>query len=139
MSDLSRRSLLACVPATAVAATPVAVVAAVAVAAGLDAVFAAIEAHRAAWSLFSDTPDPTDTHAAAWKGRTATDADHAAYDEIFEAEDDAWDTVLAYPCETLEAVRAKAAYLVSCPRTKDLAWEDHHVLALLSSLIGGVQ
>ena len=42
MSDLSRRSLLAGVPAAAVAATPVAVVAAVAVAAGTDAEIVAL-------------------------------------------------------------------------------------------------
>jgi hypothetical protein len=136
MSDLSRRSLLASVPAAALVTTPVAAVAAVAVATGADPVFAAIEAHSDAWAKFSALDDPSDDTYARQKGIVYTDADHAAFDAANTAEEEAWEELLSAPCETLAAVREKAAYLLKCSRVHDLPMQEEDVLPLLQSFAG---
>lgn len=137
MSDLSRRSLLAGVPAAAVTvAAPVAAAAAVAVAAGSDSIFAAIETHRAAWGRYSALDDPSDVNYARQNGIVYTDADHKAYDEANDAEEAAYEALLSHPCRTLEAARAKAAYLLSCTRSTGCMWEDWQVALLLESMAG---
>ena len=136
MANLSRRSLLAGVPAAAVTmATPVAAVAAVAVAAGSDPVFAAIEMHRAAWQAFDNAVCTTESVASAER-RRMTEAETKIYETANDAEEAAYEALLAHPCLTLEAVRAKAAYLSSCTRATGCVWEDWQVVLLLESMAG---
>ena len=138
MSDLSRRSLLAGIPAAAVAVTPVAAVAAVAVAAGSDCVFAAIEAHHLAWATQDLVIEQTDGVADRERRKMAV-AENERYQDASDVEEAAWEALMDRPCVSLEAVRAKAAYLLNCPRNKGIAWEDRHVDALLASIAGGAR
>ena len=126
MSDLSRRSLLAGVPAAAFATVPAAAVAAVAVATGADPVFAAIEAHRAVWQAFDDAVGASEDGAYVGAVEIAGDV-----------EESSWADLLDHPCATFEAVKAKADYLLNCPRAKGCAWEDWQVELLLRSIAGG--
>lgn len=115
---------------------PVAPVAAVAVAAGSDPVFAAIEAHRLAWAAQDLVIEQTDG-LADHEDRKMTEIERGRYSAASDAEDTAWEALMDQPCDTLDAVRAKATYLLDCPRNKGIAWQDAHVDALLTSIAGG--
>ena len=129
MSDFSRRSVLAGIPAVAAANIPVAADAA--------PILAAIAAHRAAWALFSATYDPSDNVYAEQTGTVYTDADHEAFDAANDAEEAAWGALIEHPCKTFADVQTKASYLLTCGRNLGLSWQEEHVGALLTSLLGG--
>ena len=124
MRDLSRRSLLARVPAAAFATIPA--VALAAASTEPDPTFAIIEAHRAAWQAFDDAVGASEDGAYVGAVEIAGDVEELS-----------WADLLDHPCATLEAAKAKANYLLNCPRAKGCAWEDWQVDLLLGSIAGG--
>ena len=76
--------------------------------------------------------DAEDTRRAA----SPLGAADRAKDEANDAEEVAWDALLAFPCATLADVRAKAGYLAMCERTRGVSLPQVDAAALLQSLIG---
>ena len=101
-------------------------------------IFAAIEAHRVAWEAFNDAVDQTDGRADK-EGREMNATERAQYKQDNDDEESAWEALLEHPCRSADAMRAKATYLLDCPRTKGLSWQETHVEALLTSLTGGAR
>ena len=111
----SRRALLRLFGATpALAILPAAAMAALALPAlaaapTVDPVFAAIDLHKTAWGVFVDAVSPDDRVLA---GEIPTEADYAAYEDLFEAHHQALEALFSTIPATAAGCRAAGEYFV---------------------------
>jgi hypothetical protein len=104
----SRRAALALfASAAAIAGLP-----ATSIPAGLqiDPIFAAIRRHNEAWHAFNAACLLTDEIVAKRVGREVTEADEAAWSAALQAEEDAFEALIALPPVTIPGFRAALNY-----------------------------